>query len=112
MYFSSVDKVNYCCQKKCFPIKGDQVDGIACQICCSFSYCQCNCETFKAKQNNKNSVIIEYLKTQLQLLIREELQLKYSRVLKQEMVGLYNLKMNYITMRKSFIEFELARYNE
>lgn len=112
MYFSEEDKKNYCCDKKCFPIVGDQVDGLACHICYTFSYCQCNCESFKSKQKSRNFMIIEFLKTQLHLLIREEMELKYSRIIKQDMIKLYNIKMEYISLRKKFIEFELSKYKE
>lgn len=112
MYYSTEDKLNYCCQRKCFPIIGDQVDGMACNTCHTFSYCQCNCQTFKLNQSSRNIMIIEYLKTQLQLLIREEMELKYSRILKRDMERLYNLKMEYIALKKNFIEFELSKYKE
>lgn len=111
MYFSKEDNSNYCCPKKCFVIH-DQVDGLACSICYTFSYCQCNCKTFKERKTSKNLIIIDYLTTQLNLLIREEMELKYSRVLKQDMENLYNIKMKYIGLRKCFIETELSKFKE
>lgn len=33
----------FCCKMKCFRVDGDQVDGIACNVCKSFSYCTCDC---------------------------------------------------------------------
>ena len=40
----------YCCEKKCFEEPRDQVDGLACFVCKSFSFCICRCETYKAEK--------------------------------------------------------------
>lgn len=41
---------NYCCDEyKCFPQPRDQVDGLACRICGFYSYCRCQCETYKQR---------------------------------------------------------------
>lgn len=50
----------YCCEKKCFIVPEDQVDGIACPKCKCYSYCHCKCISF----NNKSSLmkkILNYL---------------------------------------------------
>jgi hypothetical protein len=35
--------MKYCCEKKCFEVWGDQVDGLACKICMCYGYCLCKC---------------------------------------------------------------------
>lgn len=43
-----------CCHKKCFTIPSTQVDGIACKICESFSFCKCNCLSYMPPQVTTN----------------------------------------------------------
>ncbi len=42
----------YCCDRKCFIEPKSHVDGIACKKCECFSYCRCDCETFKEEGHN------------------------------------------------------------
>lgn len=43
---------NCCCEMRCFRIPNLQVDGIACEKCCNFSYCICRCASFQLKNVN------------------------------------------------------------
>ena len=63
----------YCCSQKCFRAPQEQVDGRACDICNSFNYCRCECdtyyETYMEYLNKKNDQLkkdIEGLKQQLE----------------------------------------------
>lgn len=38
--------MDFCCKEKCFKEPRTQVDGQACSVCESFSYCRCMCKTF------------------------------------------------------------------
>lgn len=40
-------EIDYCCSKQCFCVPDIQVDGVACNICRAFSYCKCNCKSYK-----------------------------------------------------------------
>lgn len=43
--------MRFCCEKKCFQVVGDEVDGMACDRCRSFCYCKCRCQTFQERDN-------------------------------------------------------------
>lgn len=41
------DPAIWCCAMKCFVVPDDQVDGMACHKCKSYSYCVCRCDTYR-----------------------------------------------------------------
>nr|QKN89052.1 MAG: polyprotein [Iflaviridae sp.] len=39
--------LDFCCDKLCFKIPKDQVDGISCEKCLNYSYCVCSCLSYR-----------------------------------------------------------------
>ena len=50
LMLAQVAEPQFCCKKKCFKLTMDQVDGPACKVCKNFSFCCCECATYKNRQ--------------------------------------------------------------
>ncbi|KAK7575774.1 hypothetical protein V9T40_003690 [Parthenolecanium corni] len=49
---------DWCCDKKCFRVPDDQIDGLACRSCGSYSFCRCGCATHCGDINVDHKVVL------------------------------------------------------
>lgn len=47
----------WCCEKKCFKVPDDQLDGIACDMCGAFNFCMCGCMSHSGKKLNHTIIV-------------------------------------------------------
>lgn len=61
LHLRDMEKSWYCCtQKKCFRAPMDQVDGLACFECKSYSFCRCACQTWMQGAERRRIERLEY----------------------------------------------------